>query len=228
MLRSSWNLLNAKFSCCAASEPAAAVTRSSVKFCLMKNGCVQEFRSFSVIASSVILLCLYNSLWTIRGSVRRLALTPIYPSSLFPPLQRSVRHLTVITASCTPPMAGDGRGVTWPKWSSVLPRLISALHHHLCPSCSLSPRRSCKLSVWWLAPSVFCRAGPEDNGTEWSHAKCMRWDRTRSRRRERDRVGKLGFLLSRDKHRHVWEAAGVLVKSNAAQSTNIYKHQISL
>lgn len=64
--------LNSKFSCCAASEPAAALTRSSVKFCLMKNGCVQEVRSFSVIASSVILLCLYNSLWTIQGSVRRL------------------------------------------------------------------------------------------------------------------------------------------------------------
>lgn len=57
----------------------------------MKNGCVPEAGSSAVIASSVIVLCLYNSLPTNRGSVGRLE--PPYlslPSThhpCFPPLE---------------------------------------------------------------------------------------------------------------------------------------------
>lgn len=57
----------------------------------MKNGCVLEAGSSAVIASSVIVLCLYNSLPTNRGSVGRLE--PPYlslPSThhpCFPPLE---------------------------------------------------------------------------------------------------------------------------------------------
>lgn len=69
MLHPYWKL---KLSRCAASESAAAWTRSSVNFSLMKNGHVLEVRSLSLIASSAMVLCLYNSLWTIWGSVGRL------------------------------------------------------------------------------------------------------------------------------------------------------------
>lgn len=72
MLHSFGSLLNRKFSQWAASEPAATLTRSSVNFCLMKNGSILEVASFAVIASSVIVLSLYNSLWTNRGSGGRL------------------------------------------------------------------------------------------------------------------------------------------------------------
>lgn len=159
MLHSYWSLLNQKFSHCAASEPAAALTRSSVNFCLMKNGCVLEAGCFAVIASSVIVLFLYNSLnqprlsWEIRTTLPR---TPMYPSSLFDS-SGGLSVTELLSKQAAPPMGG---GVL----SSLFSWLITALHHHPRPALPLSLWLCCKLSVRWPAPSVFHGAGPETMG----------------------------------------------------------------
>lgn len=53
-------------------------------------------------------------------------------SALLLSVWRSVKHLTLITASHWV----STLRVAWAKLSSVLPQLITALHHHLCPSLS--------------------------------------------------------------------------------------------
>lgn len=162
----------------------------------MKNGCVLDAGSSAVIASSVIVLCLYNSLPTNRGSVGRLE--PPYlslPSThhpCFPPLE-----------VCQVPNSYQNK----PVGGQVVECSPTTNKSSRSSSVSIPPPAPLwlcrKLSVRWPAPSVFRRAGPEDNGTEWSHAEYMRWDRMLVWQRGRDRVGKLGFLLSREIWRQI-------------------------
>lgn len=105
----------------------------------MKNSCLSWKRRtclvFEVIAPIITLFMLFklNLKWqrVRRGMRTSLPLAP--PSSSLPLIVwRSVKHLTLITAS----QRASPRGVAWAKSTSVLSPLITALHHHLCPSLS--------------------------------------------------------------------------------------------
>lgn len=95
-----------------------------------------------------------NVYGSVRGWGPAYLLSP--PSSaLLLSVWRSVKHLTLITASHWV----STLRVAWAKLSSVLPQLITALHHRLCPSLSSlclcsHPVSSLSMSAA-LLPAVF-------------------------------------------------------------------------